>query len=232
MELMNLRRGLMAMGIKTSDLERLKGYIVGLNNLFNTAVLPETVELDFSGFDNIRYLESLFVASSGVKNVRIKNLRSTRTNMSIRDIFYYNTSITAIEFVNCDFSPQNWSEAFRTTTNVETISGELDFTNATNVAHIFNGDTKLREVRFKANTLKISIAYINTSPLLSDASLISIANGLNGSVTGQSITLHATPKARCSEIMGVNSSGTFIASDSGTLSLADFITTVKGWTLA
>lgn len=210
----------------------LQMYATHLSNLFRNATLPETAEVDLDGFLSLFDFANMFTATSGAKTIRIKNYVSRASNVILAGMFYYNNVVERIEFVNCEFAPQNFSEFCRTAGKLEEIVGELDFSNTTNVNHIFNGASKLREVRFKANTLKISMAYINASPLLSDASLISIANGLSGSVTGQSITLHATPKARCSAIMGVNSNGTFVTSDSGTLSLADFITTVKGWTLA
>lgn len=210
----------------------LQMYAMRFNSLFRSATLPETFELDLDGFLSLIDFTNMFTLTLGAKTIRIKNYVSSASNVTLNGLLYYNSVVERIEFVNCEFSPQVFNEFCRTAPNLEEIVGELDFSNTTNVNQIFNGANKLREVRFKANTLKISMAHINTSPLLSDASLISVANGLNGSVTGQSITLHGTPKARCSAIMGVNSSGTFVASDSGTLSLADFITTAKGWTLA
>ena len=77
------------------------------------------------------------------------------------------------------------------------------------------------------------------SSLLTDASLVSIANGLCAAHTSK-LQLHATPKARCSALMGTvsqvtDSSGTydfFTQDANGTVTLADFITTTKGWTLA
>lgn len=231
---MSIRRGLMMQMANNTNAQWriLQMYATRFSNLFRSATLPETFELDLDGFLSLFEFSNMFTSALGAKTIRIKNYVSSASNITLLGMVYYNSVVERLEFVNCEFAPQNFNEFCRTTSRLEEIVGELDFSNATNVNHIFNGASKLREVRFKANTLKISMAYINTSPLLSDASLISIANGLNGSVTGQSITLHETPKARCGEIMGANSSGAFVASDSGTLSLADFITTVKGWTLA
>lgn len=105
----------------------------------------------------------------------------------------------------------------------------------------------LKNVTVKANTLGqldlIGQTYnywnISQSPLLTDASLVSMANGLCALHTSK-LQLHATPKARCSTLMGTVSSVTddtgtydfFTADANGTVSLADFITTTKGWTLA
>lgn len=76
--------------------------------------------------------------------------------------------------------------------------------------------------------------------VLIDASLVSLANALQA-VSGQTITiLNATTKARCSTLMGTVSQVTdggvtydfFTQDASGTVSLENFITQTKGWTLA
>ena len=94
----------------------------------------------------------------------------------------------------------------------------------------------LKKIFFKENTIKFNISFIN-SPLLEDNTIISIANGLNESVTSQTLTLHATSKAKCSTIMVMVDSTTydykvFVPSESGTISLEEFITIDKGWSLA
>lgn len=105
----------------------------------------------------------------------------------------------------------------------------------------------LKNVTCKPNTLgQLDMIASNRnwwnlsgSSLLTDASLCQIANALCATHTS-TLTLHATPKARCSTLMGTVSSVTddtgtydfFTADANGTVSLADFITTTKGWTLA
>jgi len=77
------------------------------------------------------------------------------------------------------------------------------------------------------------------SPLLTDQSLVSIANGFCALHTS-TLTLHATPKAKLSTIMGTVSQVTddtgtydfFTADENGTVTLMDFITNTKGWTVA
>jgi hypothetical protein len=57
----------------------------------------------------------------------------------------------------------------------------------------------------------------------------------------QTLALDATPKARCDEILGVvtqvtQDDGTtydfFTANSAGTVTLTEFVTVTKGWTLA
>lgn len=105
----------------------------------------------------------------------------------------------------------------------------------------------LKNVTCKPNTLgQLDMVASNrnwwnlsASSLLTDASLCQIANALCATHTS-TLTLHATPKARCSTLMGTVSQVTddtgtydfFTQDGSGTVTLADFITNTKGWTLA
>ncbi len=131
-----------------------------------------------------------------------------------------------------DYVGPTWlRSAFYGRSGLVSISGaELDGSSSANYASTFSGCAALQEVRFRKSTFFGSLNMASSSAL-SDASLVSIANGLNENYA-MTLTLHATPKARCSTLMGTNDNGTFVADESGTLSLADFITTVKGWTLA
>lgn len=207
-------------------------YCIRLRDAFNGLTLTE-IDLDLSEFHNLVSMQGMFT-SSNIQTVKIRNFDSTATNINLTDMFYYTlNNISRIEFIDCHFSPQNCLEMCLYC-GVQEIIGEFDLTNTTNVNAMFSNATRLKEVRFKANTIKIDFigSTISACSLLSDESLVSIANGLNPNVTGKSILFHTTPKARCSTLMGANDNGTFVASASGTLSLADFITTVKGWTLA
>lgn len=100
----------------------------------------------------------------------------------------------------------------------------------------------LVDIRFAVNHISVSGIATGYSPALSDDSLISTANALVATTAGDmSWGLHATPKARCEEILGTVTQKTaddgttydFFTSDSaGTVTLTEFITVTKGWTLA
>lgn len=196
--------------------------------------LPETVELDFTGNANINSLQDTFaIISGGIKHLTIKGLVSASTTFDMAESFYANSSIQTVEFKDCSFSPQRINQAFNASHLTEII-GEIDLTNVINGATHGAFDTnKLKEVRIKQNSLSLSFNahQFTNCPLLSDDSITSIANGLNADAVGNTIALHATPKARCSTLMGNNVDGLFVADENGTMSLADFIANVKGWTL-
>lgn len=101
---------------------------------------------------------------------------------------------------------------------------------------------KLVDIRFAENHISASGIPMHQCLALSDDSLISIANALVATTAGDmSWNLHATPKARCEEILGTVTQKTaddgttydfFTADSEGTVTLTEFITTTKGWTIA
>jgi len=138
----------------------------------------------------------------------------------------------------------NWSGAFENNYGTKTILGELDCSAATNMSNAFScyagydaGGDALRNITFKQNTIPVSTSF-KGQKVLTNASLISIANGLNESVTGKSIELQAIPKATIQTLMGTvaldetSTYHVFTADESGTVTLQDFITSTKGWTIA
>lgn len=120
----------------------------------------------------------------------------------------------------------------------------LDFTSVTsainsvwgrNTTNYASGEAMF--VRYKPNTLHVNHNIAGERTLSTD-SLISIANGLrSGSNT---ITLYTDIKALCPAIMGTVSQVTeddvtydfFTADASGSVTLENFITQTKGWTIA
>lgn len=123
---------------------------------------------------------------------------------------------------------------------LKTIDCVLDMTNySRNVASSYFAFGECVEyVRFAPNTLHVS-ADFGTGAAFADDSIVSIANALQ-SGTAYALTLHNTVKARCGEIVGTVSTvavgnsayDLFSADPSGTVTLTEFITNVKGWTLA
>ena len=154
-----------------------------------------------------------------------------------------------------DNSPRdiNYQRTFQSCAELEEVESVFDWSALTNTNYVictFQYCGNLKEVKFVPNSIPFLFALtFGDCSSLSDASIISIANGLKDGVTGQTLTLHATPKARTLEIMGnvsqrtkIINEGTeseetitynfFTQDDNGEMSLNAFITTVKGWTLA
>ena len=142
----------------------------------------------------------------------------------------YNTSIKKVTFVDGITIYGSMQEFTWNNTTIESFIGEITFSSVSTFLGAFSKATALKDITIAANTIKLDIEF--GSAVLTTASLISIANGLDGTVTGKTLKHHATAKTNCGTIMGTNNSGTFIADAQGSMSLATFISTVKGWTLA
>lgn len=91
------------------------------------------------------------------------------------------------------------TDVFYSCTSLEEIRGEIENT-TTNWTLWFASCVKLREVRFKANSIKGAFT-IAQSPLLSAESIQSIVDGLADMTGGTSykLTLHADVKAKLTE---------------------------------
>lgn len=138
---------------------------------------------------------------------------------------------------NCAY----YKYAFSNNALLEEIDADINMSKSINGNYsnnCFLNLVALKKVRFVPNTICNGYISINNSPLLADDSLVSLANGLMEGVTGQTLTLHATPKEKCSSIIGSYSLDEtetyhiFSVDDNGDMTLSEFITEVKGWTLA
>ena len=88
----------------------------------------------------------------------------------------------------------------------------------------------LQCVIFPVNCIRIGTIKIYGN--LIDESLVSIGNALKVRESGTAkLTLSDTSKSRLNTIMGTVEDGLFTQDDEGTVTLYDFITQTKGWTV-
>lgn len=223
----------------------LNEFLIELQLLPSTrSIYPETLNLSLPHLKQFTHMylgynssEAKLYSNPGFKHLIIRDL-NPNIIYNLSDAITYQYDLISIDLGE-KLIVSSMYIAFRFCTNLETITTEFDCSNvlSTGQMNAFGNCNKLKDIRFTANTIKISTP-IQQSSQLSDASLVSIANGLNESVSGQSLTLHATPKAKLSTIMGTvtmdstNTFHIFTADGSGTTSLADFIVNTKGWAIA
>lgn len=119
-----------------------------------------------------------------------------------------------------------------------TVNARINTVLPSTLNNQFFNDNVLETIYFVENLQTNSIA-IDTAPL-SEASLISLANGLNEGVSDKTLNVSSTRVTMCGQITGNSVEVTvdettyhrFVADDNGSMTLTEFITTVKGWTLA
>ena len=202
--------------------------------------------IDYQGNKLASSLARAFYNARNLRSITLKNYYGypsgpVMTNFATKDGYYgvYEDNLSLISFEEKVIAPGGFVDAFSGRKNLITIDAIFDlsripaYSGGYNFRNAFNGCTSLKEIRFVPNSiLWMNYQLFNVSQNLSDESLISIANGLDSAATQyNSITFLSTPKERCSTLMGKNENGLFVADENGTLSLYNFITTIKGWTI-
>lgn len=210
-------------------------YAKRLGNIFTGADnLPSKIELSpialASGNNNGDFLNGAGNSSTEL----VVNFTQV-TNFSLSK-FLFNTYIGSVKITGNLNLCTSYMNMFNNANALRTIDAVFDFTSATgNDACKMNtsngGNAYVQNMRFVANTC-LKTLNLQGFSALNEATLISAANCLVAGASGQSLILHAAPQALCSTIMGNNDNGAFVADENGTMTLADFIANVKGWTLA
>lgn len=211
---------------------------------YSDKTLPETLELDLSFMSsNTCGLYRTFDSCTSLKDVTL--IISDGAALSLGLCFYNCFNLQKItlqgNFSHATTAPYPGAAealgAFANCSKLEEINSSRPFgvkyiSNQTHYYNPFYGCSALKEVRFE-RTVTNDNWVMGWSSALSDETLISIANALvSGSMT---LTLHATAAARCTEITGREGVGDegecFVADADGYLTLEDYITTVKGWSI-
>ena len=201
-----------------------------MQEMFREAVLPETLVIDFEGNTNLKSMQNAFRSTSGIKHLTIKNLRSASIGMS--SMLFLCASLETLTFDNCDFSIKTLETFTTGAGNLQEIIGELDLTPCTNARAALSVAYSLKEFRIKQNSISVGLSggFFSDSNIYSNDSLVSFGNALSQDAPN-TVKIDAKPKAKCNTILGNNVDDTFVADENGSMTLMDFITTVKGWTV-
>lgn len=221
---------------------------------FDSANIQEDLDIDFAEYPALGDITRLFnYANLNGHKISLRNCRftdcsylfSSATNMSeasidfgetkptnFRSIFYVSgNTLEKVTIIGDTSAVTDWVYAFRHSNVLETIDADLDFSSATALNSVFyqNG-TNPRNIRVVPNTVKVDFGTSEAN--LTNESLVFVANGLDGTVSGKTITFSTTVKNRLSGIIGrIDDDGLFVADENGDTNLSDFITNIKGWSL-
>ena len=169
-------------------------------------------------------------------SLNLKKLSFTsRQDIAALNSFFREAPFEEIDFDHSSQTQVRMSEMFRSTPNlkkiiahdsfrylsrfdsgfrdsgVQEIDGLFygDYTEPDMWSDTFYGCSALREIRFANNANENSISF-NFSPLLSDNSLVSIANGLSDSASAQTISFNPVSVNRAINMYGIVSNGIFV----------------------
>lgn len=206
-------------------------YMSSFGEGFRDRELPETLIIDFEGNNTIYSLSSAFRGCTGLKHLIIKNLSAS---VNIDAIVRQNNDIETLTFEDCSFRATSLESFARAAAKLKAVYGEIDCslcTGTNTVSFLFASSHLIESFRFKENSIsKSMVDWTPNNTLITADSWISYANALNPQ-TPATTGLKSNNKTAINAILGNNVDGTFISDENGSLSLMDFITTVKGWTV-
>lgn len=151
------------------------------------------------------------------------------------------TGCTDLEYVkwNGVFSGTDGRDFFSNCTSLVTIDTEMDMSTFTQYGNFLYQCYYLKNFRFKPNTIKASLTIANGLASVYTAqttelrdSLISLANALDISQTGKTLTLSNNVRPIFTSTTGTVSNDLFEYDASGSTTLSDFVVNTKGWTLS
>ncbi len=212
-----------------------------VSNLYNPPVKPvgagPKVTMDLPYCLDIRESFGQYTATNAYKSDIEEVELTLYNNVDGHSAFRRNTSIKKVTFPR-GITLRAGPKEFLANSQIETIVGAIGFSStvqANNFTGIFNSDY-IKDIELVPN--QIPYGFSCPSTVLTDTSLISFANGLSESATSQTATFASAVVTRMASIMGTvamdpsNTYHVFTADAGGTVSLSDFVTTTKGWTLS
>lgn len=227
------------------DMTEIK-FIVQLNPTTQNIYLPDSIKSVVFEREkmNVAYTGgripvmalSFFSPTSNIESVTINYglVQPTNASDSLRGGGF--TSLKTIH-LNVDTSKVTGWDRFLQYTTANTLHGviidgtPIDFSAMTAWNNVLNFDG-LKEIRFVPNKIavsRVSISNVYTEEY-SDETWCSLVNALKAGQSGE-FNIGSTAISRISAINGINSSGLFVLNSEGSMSLLDFATTIKGWTV-
>ena len=174
-------------------------YAFSLHNHFKSVEFAEGTEITLN-LPNVGEMNSAFNMAKGVKRV---NLILGENDVTMSSCFWMTNDGGTLEIVDLSKSKCRITKiggCFRDAKKLKCIYGELDFSYCSDVNAMFLNTTNIEEIRFKQETILVSISFAQSS-MLSAESIQSIINGLADLTggTSQTIAFHKDVKSKLTE---------------------------------
>lgn len=165
----------------------------GLIQTFYGVTFPTDYELKLN-VPNTTSINSCFNGSLNLKKLIIEgNVNNNPIDLHRMVYGGSRATLEEIDFSNFNLNVETLNQAFNNCVSLKRILGMFDLTNTTSVNNSFGNCLVLEEVRFKGNSIFLSISF-SSSSTLSDESIQSIIDGLADLTgqTAQTLTVHKT----------------------------------------
>ena len=172
-------------------------YATKLQSLYDGAVFPDGYEL-LLDVPCATSLANTFMNMQGAIKITLKG--NTAQSLVGMTYTFRTASLEVLDASEFYLKPSTMVYAFNGATSLVSVLGEWDVSECTSFNLTFNKCYELQEIRFKPQTLSLSISFSNSSKL-SDISIQSIVDGLADLTeqTAQTLTLHATVGAKLTD---------------------------------
>ena len=203
-------------------------YLNTASSIFRNSAIPgSAVEIDFEGSYPASMQEAFYGATIDGKLI-LKNLGHPEDGGISFSGTFRSATISELELVNCNLVPSNVSNMFRDKSVTSVTGGKIDMSYCTGSP--LESATYIQNVEFVKDSIHSDFSmYMARS--LSVGTLVSMANGLSSNVSGCKVDIRYSNLASKFQTLGNNVDGTFVENESGDMTLQDFITTVKGWSI-
>lgn len=182
-------------------------YATSFYNHFRNAVFPDGYELSLN-VPNVSDLYSAFNGVKGIKKVVLKgntNAKALSCNGCVSG-----SSIEEFDFTEFNMIPTTLQNFCNGAKQLKKLIGVIDMSSCTYAAYAFPDSTVFTEIRFKENTIGVSISFAYCSKLSAE-SVQSIFDGLATVETAQTLTLHGNVKILQSQVDSANAKGWTVA---------------------
>lgn len=182
-------------------------YATYTTSMFKNATFPENYELTLN-LPNVTFIGTMF---QNVKNIVKATIKGNTNENSLECASSFaGTSLVTIDLTEFCMKAKNAHNLFGNSMALQEVKGIIDLTESTGNTNIAYTCVELKEIRFKANSIKLSISFSHSSKLSAE-SVQSIIDGLATVETAQTITLHKDVKILQAQVDSANAKGWTVA---------------------
>lgn len=164
-------------------------YATQPTNVYTSSPFPNGSEFEIN-LPIATNITGLFWATKGLKKITVKGNVAGNLVM-IDSAFRELSSVETVDLSGFNCKVKRANTAFYLSKKLKNIFGVLDFSEAAGYNNPFGYCDMLAEVRFKENSISLSISFASSANL-STTSVQSIIDGLATVETAQTLTLHSS----------------------------------------
>lgn len=168
-------------------------YATSAGSIYRSAIFPENAELTVRFKNTPNDFGNFAFTAINLKALKIISENKTNNSANYVNAFRSVPTLEKLDITEHEAKPNALNWAFLGDINLKSILGKWDLSECAECTLWLSSCSKLENIEFASNTIKISISFV-WCPLLTDKSIQSIIDGLADLTggTAQTLTLHST----------------------------------------